>query len=177
MTRFFRVIGACLLGFALSPLLTAPANAVNAVAQGPCPYTSGRCLFFSVSSPPPVIRSFVFNMPAAGKALVRFDGTMQCAVTSGVANQDVIDLASQIVTAATAVPVYTGPGGNRHAMRLDQAADSFGPSAAVNLAASRLIPYASGGNKIVHFKITILRMDNGTFCNVLAAAFSVITFP
>jgi hypothetical protein len=178
MLHFIRPIGACLAGYALSLLLTAPANAVNAVAQGPCAYTGGVCLSFNnTTSPIPIIRSFSFNMPAAGKALIRFDGTMQCVVGSATTGQDVIDLASQIVGAAAAVPAYTGPGGNRYAMRLHHNGDPFGPSTTVNLAASRLINYASAGSKGVHFKFAKLRMDPGTSCLVYDAAFTVVTFP
>ena len=62
-------------------------------------------------------------------------------------------------------------------MRPHYSGGAFGPSAPVNLASSRLIVYATGGVKQVHFKINGLRMDPGTFCNVFAAAFTVITFP
>ncbi len=178
MTRMFRSIAACLVGCVLPFFLTVPANAVNAVSQGPCTYTGGACLVFNgTTAPIPVIRTFAFNMPTAGRAVVQFDGTMQCVVNSITSNQDVIDLASQIVTSPAAVPVYTGAGGNRHAMRPHHKGSGNGPSAAVNLAASRLIVYGSGGVKQVHFKITQLRMDPGTSCSVLAAVFTVITFP
>lgn len=178
MSPFFRSVSACVFGFALSPLLTAPASAVNILAQGPCAYSGPACLTFNGStSPIPVIRSFAFNLPGAGKALVRFDGTMQCSVNSPTSNQDVIDLASQIVPSAATVPVYTGTGGNRHAMRPHHKGSGFGPSAAVNLAASRLFTYTTGGNKVVYFKISQLRMDAGTTCSVFSAAFSVTTTP
>lgn len=179
MSSFFRSLSACLFGLALSPLLTAPASAVNILAQGPCAYSGPVCLTFdSTTSPIPVIRTFAFTMPAAGKALVRFDGTMQCVVNSTASNSDVIDLASQIVPGAATVPVYTGPGGNRHAMRPHHNGYlAAGPSASVNLAASRLFTYPSGGNKVVRFKINPLRMDPGTSCSVFAAAFSVTTIP
>ena len=179
MTQFFRSIGACLAGYALSLLLTAPASAVNVVAQGPCTYTAGACLSFTnTTNPIPIIRSVTFNMPAPGKALVSFNGTMQCVVSSHITGQDVIDLASQIVLTAATVPVYTGPGGNRYAMRINiPNADASDSSIVINLAASRLINYASAGNKGVHFKISKFRMDPMTVCIVHAAAFTVVTFP
>ncbi len=178
MAHIFRLLGGSAFSslFLLLPII--PASAANVLAQGPCSYFDGGCMSFSNGTNPiPVVRSFTFNMPAAGKALVRFDGTMQCAADASGDDETVIDLSSQIVQFASSVPTYTGPGGNRYAMRLPVNSVAYGKSAAVNLAASRMVNFTTGGNKAVFFKFNPLRMDLLTSCVVFAAAFTVETFP
>lgn len=179
MIRATGILAACLLGSAAGLLPTSPAIAAGVVAQGPCTYALDRCLlFFNDTSPIPVVRSFTFNMPGAGKVVVRFDGTMQCVVNLHTNDQDVIDLAGQIVTTAAALPNYKAAGGARYGMRINVPnADPYDSSIAVNLAASRTITYGSGGSKTVYYKLTQLRMDPATYCVVYSAAFTVMTFP
>jgi hypothetical protein len=152
--------------------------AADILAQGPCDYVNGACLSFSSGTNPiPVVRSFEFPMPLAGKALVRFDGTMQCIVASDAGGRDVIDLASQIVSQPGDAPGYASPGGGRFAMRVHPTEIFDDASGAINLSSSRLINYGNPGIAKVYFKFAQLRMDPGTSCNILSAAFSVITFP
>ena len=107
MSLFARSFGAGLTGLVLSFSATAPAHAVNVVAQSPCTYIGGLCLAFNnTTNPIPTVRSFTFTMPAAGKALVRFDGTMQCVAASFVVGMEVIDLSGQIVSSNTAIADY-----------------------------------------------------------------------
>lgn len=178
MANKLRAASNSLLSLAGALFLSVHGASADILAQGPCNYEAGRCMGFDgATNPMPAIRSFEFSLPAPGNALVRFDGTLQCWVDSPTANQDVIDLATQIVTSADAVPSYPGPGGARFAMRLNHNNQGFGPSAAINLASSRLIKYTTAGAATVYFKIVQLRMDAGTACNVLSGAFSVITVP
>ena len=72
---------------------------------------------------------------------------------------------------------YTKPGGNRYAMRLKFGTGLFGPSAAVNLAATRTVKYTEAGTKIVFYKMIGLRMDPGSSCSVYAASFTVLITP
>lgn len=156
-----------------------PVTAAGITAQGPCLYTNGYCAEFTeFSSSVPLIRSYSFSMPGAGKAMVRFDGTMQCSVSASLDNMDVIDLTSQIVTNAADVPDYTKPGGGRYAFRINKPnAETWESSVPVNLASSRTLVFTSGGTKTVHFKLVRNRMDPYTRCRVFTAAFTVITLP
>ncbi len=171
-----RSVGASLFFGSAVWLISLQPAAADLLTQAPCEYSSGRCIAFDPSTAPiPVVRSFTFDV--VGKALVRFDGTMQCVVSSTVNNQDVIDLASQIVFRPEDTPDYSGPGGGRFAMRLHMNSGAIDSSGAVNLSSSRLIEYKNPGQATVYFKIAQLRMDPGTNCSVLSAAFSVITSP
>ncbi len=162
----------------LALLAATPADAASIKSQGPCPLFFGICQAFQFDTAIPVITSYAFKMPAAGTAMVSFDGTMQCTVNSTVLNTDVVDLGSQIVTSAAATADYMGPGGNRYAMRLHFGnLGSSGPSATMNLAATRTIKYTTGGTKEVFYKFLKNRMDSGSGCTVYAMTFSVLIAP
>jgi hypothetical protein len=172
---------ACLACSSVALFSMSSANAASVKAQGPCAYTNGLCATFGFDAVIPTIGSYTFTVPAAGAtAIITFNGTMQCAANGPFADEfhDVIDLASQIVTTPNAIPAYTGPGGQRYAMRLHFGnPDSNTPSTTVNLATTRTIRYNSGGAKSVFYKFNRLRMDSGTRCNVFAAAFTVLITP
>jgi hypothetical protein len=178
MATTIRVFAARFFCSVVCIYLSITAAAADILAQGPCDYVNGTCLSFSSGTNPiPVVRSFEFAMPLAGKALVRFDGTMQCIVASDADGRDVIDLVSQIVNQPGDVPAYASPGGGRFAMRVHPNEVFDDASGAINLSSSRLINYGNPGIAKVYFKFAQLRMDPGTSCNVLSAVFSVITFP
>lgn len=171
---------AALMAVAATAQLSATtADAASAKPQGPCDYTSGLCVAFDFDDTIPVIDSYSFNMPAAGTAVVMFDGTMHCVVNSNAQNVNVVDLGTQIVPNAATVADYMGPGGNRYAMRLHHLTDvgTFGPSTTFNLAATRTFKYNAGGKKDVFYKINKLRMDSATACSILAASFTVLILP
>lgn len=147
-------------------------------AQNPCvPVVGGDhfCLTFTNADPIPVIRSFTFTAPSAGRALVTFHGALFCA-NFHTTNSSVVDLASQIVTSATAVPAYEGRGGLRHRIRFVPGTP-VAKSDTFNLASTLAVSFAAAGPKTFHFKLASLRMDESTSCFVYNAAFTIVFTP
>lgn len=176
MPRLSRITMAALPVVVFSLSMPLPANATKVLAQAPCTYTNGVCLAFQADvTPIPVVRSYTFNMPTKGAALVNFQGTLHCG--NGANTLKVIDIVSQIVTSPTAVPDYTKPGGSRNAIVLIAFADNITPSLTLNVSASRRFSYNSGGSKTVHFVMARSRMDSATDCRVFTAAFNVVITP
>jgi len=164
------------LGLLMSTTDVRAAGPTLLFAQPPCSHASGFCLKFRDSDPLSVVRSYGFTLPAAGRAQVIFDGTMQCenqAFSMGT-NFGVVDLISQIVPTTTEAVSHTGSSGGRVALRLESGG-SF--STSLNLHSMRTIAYTSGGPKTVYFRLARLRMDAGTVCYVHSAAFSVTFVP
>jgi hypothetical protein len=175
MSRFIRgSLGALAIAMAVFAV-EGPVRAVSIIAQPPCVTIGAICLqFFDASGAIPVIRSFTFKMAVPGDALVNFQGTVHCENLGG--SVVLVDLAGQIVQSATAVPVYTRPGGIRSAVVLP-VATTLTFSQTMNYSVSRKISYGSAGNKAVFFNIARLRMDASSVCRVFTAAFNVITVP
>jgi hypothetical protein len=157
-----------------------PAAAQAIVTQGPCVSASGYCLGFTEEDDAiPVVRSVVFNAPSAGTAMVRFHGSVVC--FNQFFRPAVVDLVSQIVTKAAAVPDPNGPGGLRHAIVFTAGSDPlFGgidKADTFNLRSTRVVEIAAAGPRKFFFKIASLRMDSATSCVVYNAAFSIVFVP
>ena len=144
--------------------------------QTPCvDKTLGYCLaFFGPSPTIPVIRAFNFNAPSAGTAEVIFHGSLFCGNHS-VGVEEVVDLATQIVTTGSAVPDPNGPGGLRLAEAL--APKTITLSDTFNLASTRVVTIPAAGANRFLFKISVLRMDPQIECFVYNAVFSVVFIP
>jgi hypothetical protein len=155
-----------------------PGWAAKVVAQGPCTYVSSPvgavCHAWLDGATVPVIRTFSFNMPKAGKALVQFTGTMTCAAASGSSN---VDYSGQIVPASAAAASYQGAGGIRIFMVIPDPGTEPLLAQTVNLASSRLMSFSSGGKKTVKYLLTPAAGAMGDVCGVSAAAFTVTTYP
>jgi hypothetical protein len=133
------------------------------------------CLLFGYSGAIPVVKSFTFNAPRAGTALVSFHGSMQCLNNSATAGDTgVIDLTAQIVNDATP-PSYQEPGGLRITMRLPPGG-TVDYSLPVNLGSSRVIALTAGAHTF-SFKIVRNRMDFNTDCTVYNGNFTVVFVP
>jgi hypothetical protein len=171
-------LGALLCG-GLVP--TAPARSAAVIsAQGPCTVSvdqAGSCLAFNYNFPPdiPIVRTYSFTAPSAGKAEVTLHGTLYCSAGGGIAA--VVDLTSQIVTHSTDVPQVNGAGGLRQAMVFPAGPGSQNLSMTFNLASTRALTYSTGGKKTVYFKIARARMDPTTACFIYNAAFTVAFIP
>lgn len=179
MLKSIRPLVVLALCSAASISAASTASAASVKTQGPCTYTGGVCATFDFNDDIPTISTYKFSAPAGATAVVMFDGTMQCVVQSNVSTLNVVDLAAQIVTNASGVADYTGPGGARYSMRLNFGTDLLapGPSTTFNLAATRSIKFVEAGNKTVYYKFNRLRMDTSTVCSVTAASFTVIITP
>lgn len=166
-----------IVGSSVWPSPTASAAPLIA-AQAPCATPDGWCKTFDGPNPTiPTIRTFSFNAPSRGKAAVTFHGSLYCQSFS-FDNPKNIDLATQIVTTATAVPNAQGPGGLRFAQVMQPEPSKAGfPSDTFSLASTRIVPIAAAGRQTYYFRITPLLMDNETACYVYNAAFSVVFIP
>jgi hypothetical protein len=165
-------IAAVLLGLFL---FMGPAEAAPKIfTQGPCASGNLKCKTFFAHSPIPVIRSFSFTAPRAGVAQVTFQGTLTCTNSTGV--ESIVDLAAQIVGSKTAVASANGAGGAHHGVVLPRVGPDATqtPTVEINLASTRTITYPTGGKKNLYFRITKLRMDPTTACDVYSAAFTVL---
>ena len=167
-----------LIGFA-----AAASDAAEIRRQTPCGSNiSEFCLLFRGNDEIPVVRSLRFNAPNAGTAAVSFHGSLVCAgpTPSEVEPADtVVDLATQIVATADAVPTVTGAGGLRLATVLKNSVEHTEPAAATfNLASTRVFTFPAAGTQTYRFKIARLRtMGSDISCAVYNAAFTVIFLP
>lgn len=153
------------------------ASAAVIKTQPPCGTVDKYCLVFSGGDEIPVVQSFTFNAPSAGKAAVSFHGSLVCDNITFV--DKVVDFVTQIVTSASSVPVMNGPGAMRlsavlknqlgHELKLST--DSF------NLASTRVFDIGAAGAKTFYFKIKPVRMDPITACRVYSGAFTVQFVP
>jgi hypothetical protein len=177
-----RLILQVLLSVAIWSLYTTAAVARPVIrTQAPCPRAlptgtgaGAYCFFFNPADPIPVVRAFLFNAPNAGAGLLTFNGTMSC-TSFNTSTFAVTDFASQIVTAANAVPTVQGPGGLRHGMVL--LPNSTGNTDTFNLASTRVISFPAAGPRTFYFKLAKLRMDANTRCYVYNATFSITFAP
>ncbi len=171
----------CLLPCALVlGLFAAEASAGFVKTQAPCTPVLGSgssvaqadryCFSFSAGDAIPVVRSFSFNAPGEGTALVSFNGSMTCS-SFNTETFAVADFASQIVTDTNAVANVAGPSGLRHGVGL--LPNFTGTSDSFNLASQRAIAIRRAGVRTFYFKLANLRMDPQTICYVYNAAFTV----
>ena len=171
-----------LLSVAIWSLCTTLAVAQPVIrTQAPCPLavpggtgSGAYCFTFGPGNPIPIVCAFAFNVPNAGAGLLTFNGTMSCS-SFNTTTYAVVDFASQIVTAANAVPDVKGPGGLRHGVVL--LPNSVGNTDTFNLASTRVIAFPAAGLRTFYFKLARLRMDANTRCYVYNAAFSITFAP
>jgi hypothetical protein len=165
-----------LIGFA------AAAGGVEIRRQAPCIAPSGFCLRFEGSDVEipeiPVVRTTRFNAASAGTAAVSFHGSLHCSNDVLPRSDRIIDLATQIVAAADAVPTVSGPGALRLASVLKVSeGDRFFATETFNLASTRVFAIPEAGLQTYRFKIAALRMDAGITCLVYNATFTVLFVP
>ena len=152
---------------------TATAGATKPVIrkQAPCVNSLGYCRQFVPAAVGTTLRSYSFSLPGRGVASISFTGSLVCS-NSGANDSRVVDFATQITTGINQPADLTGSGALRHAAVLrSNTSDTF------NLATTRVITYASGGSKSVHFRLDRLRQDAETSCIVYDAAFTVVYVP
>lgn len=150
-----------------------PKNSDNGLIAGQSPCTRGDafCTSFTGTGDLPPVRSFSFDAPGKGSALVRLHGSLFCA--NGSTAHATIDLDSAIVTSGSDKARPDRPGGLKHAIVLEPL-ETFGTSDSFSLASTRVFEIGKRGRTTYHFVITPRRMDAGTTCYVYNAAFSVI---
>ena len=162
MPMFQRLASLATLGGVLV-LFTAPASAVALIRnQAPCFIGGGiqACKKFRAATLPTKSRGFSFSAPSAGRAAVSITGSMFCDDISDVPGQRVVDLVTQIVPTAGAVPNLAGPSAIRHVARVGASGgDGFGLSTSFNLASTRVFGINAAGAQQYHFNMRALRMD------------------
>jgi hypothetical protein len=160
-----------ILGFAL---WSTAAVASNVFFQATCGSGNTACTSISPSTKfPATLRSFPFFAPTAGRAEVSFHGAMIC--SNGQAAPRVVDLVTQIVATSGAIPIINGGGGLRHAIVI--LPSGGGTTDSFNLASTRGLIISGAGTKTVYFRITSLRFDAGTSCDLYNLTFSVVFTP
>src|SRR5262249_6623070 len=129
---------------AASPGSSIPAEAAQIKSSAVCKTLTTVCQIFGQAGTIPLIAGMIFDAPAAGTALVSFNGTMQCANNNFAddVNHGVVDVTTQIVTDAAAVPNAQAPGGQRFDMHIPATATNHW--LAVNLASS-LVTHLTAG--------------------------------
>jgi hypothetical protein len=153
--------------------------------QQPCPRTP--CTIIPASAPlPATVRSFTFNAPTAGRALVRLHGSMTCENVSDEAAGDpeadtrqFVSIRTQIGTDPDAAFEADDAGGARHAVVLLPEPD--GTFDTLNLASTRAFVISSSGPRTYYFKLAFrpgmsLRGPL-TKCAFYNLAFSVVFVP
>jgi hypothetical protein len=168
------------LAVCLAVLIGCVAAAVAAETrrQGPCSSRFEYCLAFQAGGEIPIIRTFRVNAPRAGTAAVTFHGALACGKITEDTGDRFLEMVTQIVTAADAVPAVTGAGALPVFMVLkDSEANSVRPSQTFNLASTRVFTIQAPGSHTYYFKIAATRMDDGTACAVYNGAFTVLFAP
>lgn len=147
-----------------------PAFASKLVQQAPCP---SICKVINDSTSLPLtVRSFTFNAPNKGTALVHFHGSMMCSGAAGFG----FNFNTQIVNVPGANPNAVGPGGLKVFGRSDDSAGDM----PFNLASNRVFK-VDQGNNVFFFKIGQnapgTGLNPGTLCFVYNASFTVLLLP
>jgi hypothetical protein len=147
----------------------APAFAFKMQQQLPCP---GICKVINDETVfPLLVRSFTFNSPVNGKALVHFHGSMMCSGLAGFG----YNFNTQIVDVVGANPSPVGLGG----LKLFGRSDASAGDMPVNLASNRVFNVETGNN-VFFFKIGAgggTPINPGTICFVYNASFTVLQLP
>ncbi len=170
MNRFTHLASYVLL-LTASGWFAAPASAAALiVTQPPCTPVEGFCASFTHATAIPTVRSFSFNAPSKGTAMVTFHGSMTC--TFG-ANATILE--SQILSQANFTPSRLGPSGLQHkAQHIDP--NNLDIQVSFNLASTRVYTIPAAGTQNYFFKIKKVLMITG-FCTVDNAAFTVVFLP
>jgi hypothetical protein len=169
-------IAAAVIVISASQIASAQFEENNAVVASPvCKVAGAHCTEFGPTGPIPTIAVVTFRSLRAELALVTFNGSMQCINRStNPPPSGVIDVTAQIVS-NTSPPNPQEPGAVRFAMRLPPAhAPTLDYSAAVNLAASRIMSVRRGTNRFF-FRIARNRMDPDTICIVHNGSLNVLS--
>jgi hypothetical protein len=163
-------------------LVAGPSFAAFTVTQPPCnpnPTFSLACSSFTARTSPEIVRSFTFNAPSAGVALVMFHGSVYCQ-TLHTSRPVIVDFVSQIVTSPTVAAFAHEPGGQRHSAVLDAlgtAGTGIFAAQTFNLASTRAIPIGAAGANTVYFRMRRVAMDGVVTCKVYSPAFTVSFTP
>jgi hypothetical protein len=144
--------------------------------QVPCVGPQGYCRQIVPSGTFPfTLRQWQFSIPGPGDVSFTLTGDLLCS-SDDTANSAVIDLVSQIVTTANAVPSLSGAGALRLGGRLVPK-NPAAYSTTWSLASTRVVHYTSGGTKTVFLRIDSLRMDPDTSCLAYDSGFSLVYVP
>ena len=161
----FASIAVLIAGFAAFAM---PAFAFKLQQQQPC---AGICKQLTFETQFPLtVRSFTFNAPSKGRALVHFHGSIVCSGAAGYG----FNLNSQITDASNANPNSVGPGG----LKLFGRADDSAGEMPFNLASNRVFAVEEGNNTFF-FRIGGggLPLNPGTQCFIYNASFTVLLLP
>lgn len=109
MQALFRAISLALVGLFFSSVA---AVAATVFTQANCVAGNNFCTSINSSTTfPRTVRSFTFNAPSAGRAVVTLTGSMVCDNAPN-ASYAIVDLITQITTSGSGAPVVS-PGGMR----------------------------------------------------------------
>lgn len=164
---------------ALAALASAPARAADPkfFKSPPCSTGGQLCAeIYRYVGGEEAIHSLTVTTPAEGKLLVSVTGSMQCInQASGTGNIGVTDLTGKIVRRGEIVSAVT-ENATPFPMRLAPRTTAYDPSAAVNLANSRLFNVKKGSLTFDYWLVKN-RVDEGAFCNVFDVNFTATYLP
>jgi hypothetical protein len=154
------------LGILASVFAALPARADVIKQQPPCPAISCAGL---VSNGTVTARSFTFNAPRRGKAIVSFQGVLYC--LNNNPNQIFIFAESQIVE-NNATPSAGGPSGLDYQQAVPAATLGSGTES-FNLSSTRVFNINGAGARTFQFRVTAGSIPANAGCSVRHGAFLV----
>ncbi len=134
---------------------------------------TGECITLRPSSPTvQTVTKATFSFPAAGSAIVRWSGSMQCTNLSGLAgnNFGVADFAAVVTRSATDPVDYRSRNGYRAPMRIPPYGEA-NYSIPVTIDAS-VYGGAKAGANTYFLRMRVLRIDTGVYCTLLTGSFT-----
>ena len=145
------------------------AHAARMQTQRPCIDAPDTwCVEFGTSGGVPVIRRIRLNAPTPGTATITFHGSVAC-INSPLGSKGAVQLVSQIVDDASAVPSETQISGLHHTATLPPDG-----TASFNLASTRIFNAPAAGIYDFYFKIRRVVLNPTTaLCRVYNAAFTI----
>ena len=155
---------------------TGLAHAAVLHSQNNCvPDGSGNCVDFPAPGTVFNIRTLNFSAPRAGQALVSVNGTGYCE-NFDLDKVEVAEFDTQVVNYLSAIPSFSGPGGNKFKFVLP-ARGILSGNGVFNISSQRLFSVKAAG--IQHYAINGVgdRMDPQVACHISSAALTVLFLP
>lgn len=149
---------ALLLSLALCPVIAAaPSEASTVFTQQACSTTGPiePCPKLKETTGAQTLRSITFNLSNAADVVATFQAGLYCEA----ADFGVVDVIGAILDTPDGAPRLNGARTSRHTHLL-----YAGDKVSFNLATIRVLPYSTGGDKTVYFRVKRLRIDPGVRC-------------
>jgi hypothetical protein len=154
------------VGIFASLVAALPARADLIKQQLPC---AGTCVVLT-SNAVATARTFTFNAPGRGRAIVSFQGTLVCA-NNNISGDAFLNIQSQIVE-NNAQPSGVGPSGLEYQKTLPSALSAT-QTDTFNLSSTRVFPVNGAGARTYQFRVAPGTLSGSVGCSVRAGAFRV----